>query len=94
MLNPSGKLAVAWFSASWCGPCKAVSKSIESMAENFKDTVQVVKIDIDECAEVAQSFNVTSVPTFHFVKNGQSVDSVVGASGKLGTEVGNTWRHR
>ena len=80
LINPQGKLAVAWFTASWCGPCKAVSKSIETMAEGYKESVVVVKIDIDECAEVAQSFNVTSVPTFHFLRSGKSVESVVGAS--------------
>ena len=79
-INPQGKLAVAWFTATWCGPCKAVSKSIENIAESYKDTVDVVKIDIDECADVAQAYNVTSVPTFHFLKSGQSVDTVVGAS--------------
>ena len=80
LLNPQGKLAVAWFTATWCGPCKAVSKSIDNLAESYKDKVDVIKIDIDECAEVAQAFNVTSVPTFHFLKAGQSIDTVVGAS--------------
>jgi len=79
-LNPQGKMAVAWFTASWCGPCKAVSKSIDNLAESYKDTVVVVKIDIDECSDIAQAYNVTSVPTFHFLKSGKSVESVVGAS--------------
>jgi thioredoxin len=80
-LNPQGqKLAVAWFSATWCGPCKAVSGSIEKLSETYKDSVTVIKIDIDDCADIAQAYNVTSVPTFHFVKGGKAVESVVGAS--------------
>ena len=74
-------LAVGWFSASWCGPCKAVQKHIEKMAEDFKDKgVSVVKIDVDDHQDVAAEFNVTSVPTFFFLKNGKNIDSVVGAS--------------
>jgi thioredoxin len=74
-------LAVGWFSASWCGPCKSVQKNIEKMAEDFKDQgVSVVKIDVDDHHDVAAEFNVTSVPTFFFLKNGQMVDTVVGAS--------------
>ena len=74
-------LAVGWFSASWCGPCKAVQKHIEKMAEDFKDKgVSVVKIDVDDHQDVAQEFEVSSVPTFCFMKNGKNVETVVGAS--------------
>ena len=80
-LSPKdNKLAIAWFSAGWCGPCKAVAKSIENLAESNKDSLVVVKVDIDEAPDVAQAFNVTSVPTFHFLKSGQSLDTVIGAS--------------
>ena len=74
-------LAVGWFSASWCGPCKAVQKQVEKMADDFKEQgVSVVKIDVDDHQDVAAEFNVTSVPTFFFLKNGKTVDTVVGAS--------------
>ena len=74
-------LAVGWFTASWCGPCKSVQKHIEKMADDFKDQgVSVVKIDIDEHGDVANEFEVQSVPTFFFLKHGKTVDSVVGAS--------------
>jgi thioredoxin 1 len=77
----SAPLAVGWFSASWCGPCKAVQKSIEQMAEEYKDKgVSVVKVDVDDHQSVAADHDVTSVPTFFFFKDGKQVDKVIGAS--------------
>ena len=80
LLKTPGKLSVAWFSASWCGPCKAVSKSVETIAEKEGDKINVVKIDIDELADIASEFGVQSVPTFHFLKDGKKIDTVIGAS--------------
>ena len=79
LLNAPGKLAVAWFSATWCGPCKAVTKQVEQLAEKSPN-VNVVKIDIDELGDLAAEYNVISVPTFHFLKEGKVVDTVVGAN--------------
>ena len=54
---------VAWFTASWCGPCKAVTPHIEKLSESVKN-VNFLKIDIDDNQELAEYHVVGSVPTF------------------------------
>ena len=80
MLKSPEKLTVGWFTASWCGPCKSITKKVASLAELNAEKVSIVKIDIDEQPEVAQEYEVESVPTFRFLKGGTLVDSVVGAN--------------
>ncbi|XP_043916978.1 thioredoxin-like [Protopterus annectens] len=74
-----GKLVVADFTATWCGPCKMIAPIFEEMAGKYED-VLFLKVDIDEAEEVANCHNVRSVPTFIFFKNGQKVDDFSGAN--------------
>ena len=68
------KICVVDFSATWCGPCKSLSKVLEAKVvphfENDPD-VSLVKIDIDKNQELAQALNVMSVPSMMFFFNGQ-----------------------
>ncbi|EEQ98241.1 thioredoxin, putative [Perkinsus marinus ATCC 50983] len=71
-------LKVAWFTASWCGPCKQVTPYIENLAKN-NEKVSFIKIDIDDFDDMAQENKVMSVPTFAFYKDGKEVQRVTGA---------------
>ena len=67
-----GKLVVIDFFATWCGPCKMISPKIEAMAGEMSNVV-FLKVDVDEAEDVAQEYNISAMPTFIFLKNGQKV---------------------
>ncbi len=67
------------FWATWCGPCKMTEPVIDELAEEFKGKVTIGKVDVDAQAELAQRFNVLSVPTFMMFKGGKPVGSLTGA---------------
>ena len=66
------------FWAAWCGPCRMVSPIVDEVADEVQD-VKVCKVNIDEEAELAQLFQVSSIPTLVFMKQGKVVDTTVGA---------------
>ncbi|XP_020083052.1 TPR repeat-containing thioredoxin TDX isoform X2 [Ananas comosus] len=72
------RLVILYFTATWCGPCRFMAPLYKSLAEKHPRIV-FLKVDIDELGDVAHRWNVNSVPTFFFVKNGKEIDKVVGA---------------
>src|SRR5689334_16095320 len=70
------------FTASWCGPCKALSPIIERIADDFQGKVKVGKLDIDEAPEVTRRYGVKSVPTVLVFKDGQKVGQSVGLTSR------------
>src|SRR5512136_3373627 len=67
------------FWAVWCGPCKAIAPLVDQLAAEYKGKVKVGKMDIDKHQQVAQKFNVRSIPTLLVFKGGKVVDTVIGA---------------
>jgi thioredoxin 1 len=61
------------FSASWCGPCKAMAPALEAFAAHRDDDLEVVKIDIDEAPAVATRYGIRSVPTLMLFQDGKPV---------------------
>lgn len=75
----SDKPVMVDFYATWCGPCKQMAPVIEKLAGSYKDRVKFYKVDVDANSAVAAKYNVNSIPTFIFFKNGKRVDSYTGA---------------
>lgn len=65
------------FWASWCGPCKMLSPIVDEIADE-RDDIKVCKINVDEQGELAQQFDVMSIPTLILMKNGEVVGTSVG----------------
>jgi thiol-disulfide isomerase/thioredoxin len=68
ILNTNVDLVVAYFTASWCGPCKQIYPYILNIGEN-NDHIMALKIDIDLCEELSSKYEISCMPTFKFFKN-------------------------
>lgn len=66
------------FTATWCGPCKALAPIVEKIADDYAGKVRVGKLDIDESADIAQRYGIRSVPTVLVFKGGQKIGQHVG----------------
>lgn len=80
-IKNSGKTVLLDFYAEWCGPCRMVSPIVESIAEENPQYL-VGKINVDEEQQLAQMFDVESIPTLIVLKNGNAVQRAVGARSK------------
>jgi thioredoxin 1 len=67
------------FWAEWCGPCKAMTPYVDKLAEDFPDTLKVVKINTQDNTEVPSRYGITAIPTFLVIKNGEVASQIVGA---------------
>jgi thioredoxin 1 len=70
------------FWAEWCPPCRMVAPVLEELAKEYDGKLRIAKLNVDENQQVSADFNVRSMPTFLFFKNGQVVKQLVGASPK------------
>ena len=68
------------FTATWCGPCKALAPIVDKIADEFEGKIKVGKVDIDAAPEVAAKYGVRSVPTVIVFRGGQKSGSQVGLS--------------
>jgi thioredoxin 1 len=72
-------LSLVDFWAEWCGPCKTLGPTIESIAEKHVGSVNVFKLDVDANPKTPAQFQIRGIPTVLFFKDGKLVDRLVGA---------------
>ena len=70
------------FWAEWCGPCKALGPTIDSLADQYAGRVKVYKLNVDENPDAALRFKIRGIPTVIMLKNGQVIDQLVGNQSK------------
>ena len=78
----AGKPVVIDFGAEWCGPCQALAPIIEELAAEYEGKVAIGKCDVDSCDDIVAQYRVRNIPTIVFIKGGEVVDKVVGATSK------------
>jgi thioredoxin 1 len=74
------------FWAPWCGPCRMAEPVLEELSEEYKDKTDFVKVNVDENQELAQKYQVMSIPTTILIKDGKEVGRQIGFAGKQGFE--------
>ncbi len=70
------------FSATWCGPCKAIAPLVDQLAGEYTGKIKVGTIDIDDSPGIAQRYGIRGVPTLYIFKGGEVVGKLVGAAPK------------
>jgi len=70
------------FSARWCGPCRALAPTLESLAREFVGRAGVVKVDVEASPELAERFRVASIPCLVVFGQGREIGRIVGTAPK------------
>ena len=71
-------LVLVDFWAEWCGPCRAIAPILEQLATVYEGKMRITKMDVDAHPKTPMRFNVRSIPSLLFFKDGKHVDTVVG----------------
>ncbi|KAJ8038098.1 Thioredoxin, mitochondrial [Holothuria leucospilota] len=78
VIKEKEKLTIVDFQAGWCGPCKQLAPRLTKAVEKVGDKVNLAKVDVDDNADLAMEYNVSSIPMVLFFKEGNNVDKFVG----------------
>lgn len=73
ILNAPGKPVVIEFWAAWCGPCRAMEPNLEKTADEFEGSVSLVRINVDDDVEIAQTMKIYAIPTMIAYKDGREL---------------------
>ena len=77
-VKESGKVTIVDFYADWCGPCRKLSPIIEEIEQELSDRVKFTKINTDENIELAQTYQISGIPTLLIFKDGEVAERMVG----------------
>lgn len=78
LLN-QGKPILLDFYADWCGPCQTLLPTVEKLSKEYKDSIEIQKVNVDQNSELAKQFEVRSIPALFFIKDTKIVDKINGA---------------
>lgn len=81
VLNSEGKVIVDFY-ADWCGPCKMMAPIMEKVSEELLGKAKVVKMNIDENMDIAEKYEIMSIPTLMIFEKGQPIKTFVGLTDK------------
>jgi len=70
------------FWAAWCGPCRMVGPIVEELSNDYQGKIKMTKLDVDANPQKSAQFGIRSIPTMLIFKNGQIVDTLIGAMPK------------
>jgi thioredoxin 1 len=74
------------FGAEWCGPCKMVDPVVEELAAEYDGKIKFARMDVDNNRQTPIKLGIRNIPTFIFVKNGEVVNTMIGAYPKSSIE--------
>ena len=77
-VTKSEKLVIVDFFATWCVACQMMSEVLRDTEKEYEDVVEIFKVDVDENQETAIRYDVTSMPTLVFFKDGEEVERKIG----------------
>lgn len=77
VLDFKGKCLIDFW-APWCGPCQMLGPLIDELGDELKDRVKVLKVNVDENQEIAEKYNISSIPTVLIIENGIAKNTLIG----------------
>ena len=78
-VTDTARLVLVDLWAPWCGPCRVVAPILEKLSRDFAGSLKVVKVNVDGSPAVSRRFDASSIPMLVFMRNGQPIDTVIGA---------------
>lgn len=78
----SDKKVLVDFYADWCGPCQMMGPVLEEIAEEVKDTAKIVKVNVDNSIDLAEKYEVMSIPTMIIFENGNIIKTFIGVTSR------------
>ena len=78
LLKSESRPILVDFWAEWCAPCRMLAPIFEKLSEKYSDKMVFVKVNVDECPDLAEDYGIMAVPTLILFVNGTEVERIVG----------------